>query len=235
MVVNRLEAPDLVGELPHDPSQPWMQVARALTEAYGDVSSYPHGADYYPFVARHFTHGMRAMSKELEWQRAFVATREYPTYDAYLDNGKSSIMSPALMATLLAVTRTPEEASYAERGDIAARCDEVALTVGACVRLANDIRSHARELLFEQKTNSVSILMMSRGMTESEASTYVADETEAHIKALASLVPALPPELRACGKLMVRHVRFVKEAYLAREFHHVWKDISLEPTGSNEH
>jgi len=228
MVMNGDQASEEAGSLsPSDASPPWAQVARGLAESYGEVSGYPHGVDYYPFIAKHFAMGMDAMSKELEWQRAFLANKFYPTYQEYMGHARSSIMSPALLATQIAVTRSRREASYAKDARIMSCLDQIALAVGTCVRLANDIRSHARELLFENKTSSIAIVMMSRNLTEQEARLHILDEMAACIETLPPLVAALPVELRACGCQAIRHVEIVKEMFLAQEFHHLSKEVSL--------
>jgi hypothetical protein len=196
---------------------PWREVIRAFAGYCAALAARPLAELYYPFFARMFVAAMEGMRFELRSRRLFIERREVPTYDAYLDAGKKSIASPVVYAaTLVALAPTLDRATVVGNAQI---MDEFALLGGACLRLANDLRSYARELEIEQRPNSVIVLMHSLGLAEHEAEAEVLARADGFLRELPGLAARLPEKLQAWAMSVERFTALMRDWYMLRELH----------------
>lgn len=218
--------PHLLKRLTASESAAWAQAANALAKCCQEIKAFPSASAYYQFFVKRFSLCMESWRVELHWRQAFEKTRAYPTYEQYLKNGKESIALPTLVAGYLAmVGQLPitSEFDCQPADSIETLLDEFVLTCGACVRLANDVRSFERERL-EQKPNSILILMFEKGLTEEKAEWTVLKEIENYLEQAELMLTVLPNSLQPLGNCIKGLTWFFTEFYKVREFH----DFSIE-------
>ena len=216
-----------------DQRQPGTQVALALAKCCAELRAAPAAVANYPFFARRFALLMESMRTELHWRQQFQQGSSYPAYPEYMLNGRESIVAPSVLAALLVMSGPPLVDHLALVSNLTALLDEVVLTSGSCVRLSNDLRSFGREKM-EGKPNSILILTLAQGMTETEATLAVDHETDLYLQRLKELVTLLPVELAKWGEATQRLAWFAKEWYKVREFHAFTKEM-LTKLAQNAH
>lgn len=216
--------PTSSGGAPTASSPPWDQVSHALVEFCQEAYAVHQEKGFYRLFTKYIHAGVEGMKKELQWQHEVTAGGALPSYEDYMNSATASILAQAIQALVLAIQQAapanPEEAEA-----LGQQLDELSLTVGVCVRLANDLRSFARERMIEKKPNAVWIVAASRGIDDTAASAVVEKEMDKACEKLLLLIPRLPATLSRFGDQSRRLVWFSKEWYKVREFHHFSKEM----------
>ncbi|MBR8836731.1 MAG: hypothetical protein DSM106950_22610 [Stigonema ocellatum SAG 48.90 = DSM 106950] len=220
--------PDLIKIFPTiNESQPWMQIANALTKLCLEVQKFPAAEIYYSIFAKHFELGLEAQRTELHWTQAFKEIETYPTYEEYLQNGRKSIAAPLVLSALLAMMGQPVDSELSLKPpyvNLETLIDEVMLTCGSSIRLANDIASFERERQ-AQKPNSLLILMLSQGLSEKEAEAIVLKEIDKYLQKIDAPISLLPSSLNAWGDSARRMCWFSCAWYQTRDFQDLTKQM----------
>ncbi|WP_445214802.1 terpene synthase family protein [Brasilonema sp. UFV-L1] len=220
--------PDLIKVFPTiNESQPWVQIANALTKFCQELQKFPAAAIYYSTFAKHFKLGLEAMLTELYWSQAFKETGTYPTYEQYLLNGRKSIAAPLILSALLAMVGEPVDSEFSLKppyANLETLIDEMMLTSSCGMRLANDIRSFERERQ-AQKPNSLLILMMTQGLSQKEAEAIVLKEMDTYLQKMEEPISLLPFSLSVWGDCTKRMTWFTCAWYQTREFHDFTKQM----------
>lgn len=203
--------------LPRNISPIWHDTARALQHYCRALASTPRAELYYPFFARTFAGAMEGMIFEVESRRRFIESNLIPSYNEYLDAGKKSIASPIVCAVMLAVLAPAVDSEVINHYTSA--LDELMFTGGACVRLANDVRSYTREVEIEQRPNSMMILMLSERLREAAAEAEVIRRASEFLLAMDGLAADLPASLRPWAKAIRTFTALMRDWYMVREFH----------------
>ncbi|HEX8967692.1 MAG TPA: terpene synthase family protein [Chloroflexota bacterium] len=137
----------------------------ALAELRNDLASYPLFAPLAMDWADALCATIDGMLREYEWRLAFREAAVLPDYDEYVTTGRQSIgAAPYILATLI----TSEDPSTPRHLAHLRTMEQVAAT---CLRLANDLRSYAKEVA-EGKINALVILsreLRSQGAAGDEA------------------------------------------------------------------
>lgn len=210
-----------------DKSQPWVQIANALTKFCQELQKFPAAGIYYGIFAKHFELGMEAQRTELHWLQAFKETGTYPTYEQNLLNGAKSIAAPLVLSSWLAMVGEPVDSEFSLKppyANLETLIDEVMITSSCGIRLANDICSFEREHQ-TQKLNSLSILMLSQDVSKEEAEAIVLKEMNTYLQKIEEPVCLLPFSLSTWGDCARRVCWFACAWYLTREFHDFTKQM----------
>lgn len=220
--------PNLIRVFPTiNESQPWVQIANVLTKVCQELQKFPAAAIYYSIFAKHFELGLEAHHTELHWSQAFKETGTYATYEQYLLNSRKSIGAPLVLSSLLAMVGEPVDSEFSVTppyANLETLLDEVMLTCGSSMRLANDIRSFERERQ-AQKPNSLLILMLTQGCSEKEAEGIVLKEIDKYLQKMEEPISLLPFSLSAWGDYARRMTWFTCAWYQTREFHDFTKQM----------
>ncbi|EYF08697.1 terpene synthase family protein [Chondromyces apiculatus] len=214
----RSEHSELPRSLPGGVAEPWREVLDAVTVVCREVRALPAADRYYPLFAQDMTRMLRGMSRELAWQQALVTRGAYPSYEEYLHCGALTIGAPAGVALLLCGSSGRWPGASVETGELAALREEIALACGASIRLANDLRTYAREMR-EQKPNSVSILVHVHRLAQDAARARIEEVQKQHGQRLAQLAAELPEALERWGAWVVRLERVSTSLYRNHDFH----------------
>jgi hypothetical protein len=143
-------------------------MALALHNIREDLRSYPLFADLQDEWAEAIARTLDAMMREHEWRVSFQSSGTIPllpNYFAYLNFGLYSCGYPPNVWTTLIALGDPSVLQHL------ARFKEMERTTSVCVRLANDLKSYAKEL-DEGKINAVVIRQyeaMARGLSAPQA------------------------------------------------------------------
>jgi hypothetical protein len=170
----------------------------------------------YPVLAATWRKGMvdvvAGMLTERRWAGAATAG-EPPDYEEYLANGIRTIAVRPYTVTACIVAGEPAAAAGF------ARLDPAIHTAARCFRLANDLRSEARERE-EGTLNAVSLLhraFRAEGMGEAEAATAARARLRATCMAdltqLQVLQRAAPPSSTSLARFLSAHAAFVCDMY----------------------
>jgi hypothetical protein len=196
---------------------PWTEVGHALKRYCAELTAMPRARLFYPFFVRMFGYCMDGMRSELSARRTFIDTGEVPEYDAYMNSGRVSVGAPALFASALcAVAPEMDESELCARWSA---LDELVFAGGSCVRLANDVRSFAREMEIEQRPNSMVVLMRKGPMSEEAAEKLAISRADEHLSAMRPLVQALPEALQPWAAGVERFTSLIRDWFMVRELH----------------
>lgn len=196
---------------------PWSEAGRACQRYCNELSALPGARYYYPFFAQIFASAMAGMRSELVARRIFIETGAVPAYQPYMETGKHSIGAPALFAAALVALGPEIEPDELQESWQAV--NDFALAGGSCIRLANDVRSFARETEIEQRPNSMLILMRAEGMSEQDAERLVISRADAHLAAMRPLAQRLPASLHPWAEGVERFTSLIRDWYMVRELH----------------
>jgi hypothetical protein len=220
--------PDLIKVFPTiNESQPWVQLANALTQFCRELQKFPAAAIYYGIFAKHFELSLEAQRTELHWSQAFKETETYPTYEQYLLNGRKSIAAPIILSALLAMVGQPVDSELRLKppyGNLETLIDEVMLTCSSSIRLANDIAGFERERQ-AQKPNSLLILMLTQGLSQKEAEAIVLKEMNTYLQKMEEPISLLPSSLSGWGDCARRVCWFSCTWYQTRDFQNLTKQM----------
>jgi hypothetical protein len=210
-----------------DEEQLWVQLALAFTEFCQELTTFAAANTYYWFFRKRFHLMIKCFQLEESWKRDYQKSGRYPSYSEYIENGRESVIAPVVEGALLAmvgpvVTLNEEWEGPKSASQLEALLDELSLTTGEVIRLANDVRSFEREKT-EQKINSLLILILRNGLSEKEAETEILAAATKALARLTTLSEQLPINLRKWGNYATRLAYFTKDWYMVREFH----DFSL--------
>jgi len=125
----------------------------ALQDIRDDLSTYALFPAFQPFWAEAVSGTMESMLREHEWRLLYRngdGNYALPSYDTYLNDALYSIGGPPHIWTALIAIG---DASAQQHLD---RLREMERTASICIRLANDLQSHQKEVA-EGKVNSVII------------------------------------------------------------------------------
>ncbi|WP_422733489.1 terpene synthase family protein [Micromonospora sp. WMMD558] len=201
------------GQLPADDD--------ALLAAYGsirgDLSRYP----LYPRFARRWRAGMadivRGMLRERRWSAAGTPA-DQPGYDTYLRNGMTTISVRPYTVTAAILADEPAAA------DSFAALDPVIDTAARCFRLANDLRSAARERE-EGTLNAVWLLqrdLTARGLgdaaAEQAARQRLRETCAADLAHLDAARRTAPSALATLTRFLWAHTLFVWNMYEVSDY-----------------
>jgi hypothetical protein len=177
-----------------------------------DIAQYP----LYPPLHASWRRGMRdivhGMLVERQWHTALSGS-EFPRYETYLANGMRTISMRPYTVTACILADDPAAAA-----DFASLAPMISASA-RCFRLANDLRSDARERA-EGKLNAVSLLqhdLIGTGMSEAAAVEMAQARLRAACTAdlarLARLRSSVPPTLRTLAGFLCAHTDFVCDMY----------------------
>jgi Terpene synthase family 2, C-terminal metal binding len=187
-----------------------------LLAAFGalrrDLAPYP----LYPMLAETWQKGtadvVDGMLAERRWAGA-ATTGEPPSYDEYLANGIKTIAVRPYTVTACIVAGEPAAAAGF------ARLDPAIQAAARCFRLANDLRSEARERE-EGTLNAVALLQRAfraDGMSEAAAATAARARLRAacvgDLAKLKRLRAAAPSSTRSLTRFLCAHAAFVCDMY----------------------
>ncbi len=125
----------------------------ALEDIRDDLSTYALFPSFQPHWARAVSGTMESMLREHEWRLLYRngdGNYALPSYDTYLDDALYSIGGPPHVWTALIAIGDTSAQQYLDR------LREMERTASICIRLANDLQSHQKEVA-EGKINSVII------------------------------------------------------------------------------
>ena len=155
---------------------------------------------------------VRGMLIERRWC-GVPAAEDPPSYEVYLENGIKTISVRPYALTACVVA--DESAAAAEFG----RLDAMIYRAARCFRLANDLRSDARERE-EGKLNGVSLLQrefMTAGSSDSQALEWsrakIRDTCAADLIQLRHMQERAAPEIRTMARFVWAHTAFVWDMY----------------------
>jgi hypothetical protein len=155
---------------------------------------------------------VRGMLVERRWHRA-LAAEDLPSYEAYLDNGMTTIAVRPYTITACVVGG---ERAAARAFDV---LDPMILAAARCFRLANDLRSDARER-DEGKLNAVSLLQRTcaaDGIAEDQAlnaaRTRLRETCAADLAYLDQAHRSAPREVGTLARFLWAHTAFVWDMY----------------------
>jgi hypothetical protein len=189
----------------------------AFGSIHDDLRRYP----LYPPLSRRWRDGMaeivRGMSRERRWSRARTPA-DQPSYATYLDNATTTIAVRPYTVTAAILADEPPAA------DLFAALDPVISTAARCFRLANDLRSAARERA-EGTLNAVSLLhrdFAARGLGDAAAERAARHQLrETCVEDLAHLDAArhtAPPALATLTRFLWAHTTFVWNMYQVSDY-----------------
>lgn len=141
------------------------ELANCLVDARAAVAEFPLFDSLAADWAAAMCGTVDAMVREYDWRTAFQTTGSLPTYEDYVQNGLYSIGGPPYLWTTLVSSGDPSLLSVLPRLRL------MEPLASSCIRLANDLRSDAKERL-EGKLNGVVIRgseFQARGMAADEA------------------------------------------------------------------
>jgi hypothetical protein len=125
----------------------------ALQDIRDDLSSYALWPTLHDEWAEAVRRTLDAMMQEHEWRMLYrerSGEAAFPSYDAYLSHGRYSIGVAAHIWTTLIAISDPSSREHL------AQLRELEQTASLCIRLSNDLQSHAKEIS-EGKINSIVI------------------------------------------------------------------------------
>jgi hypothetical protein len=220
--------PDLIKVFPtNNESQPWVQLANALTKFCSELQKFPGAASYYGIFAKRFELDLEAQRTELHWSQAFKETGTDPTYEQYFLNGRKSAGVSIVLSGLLAMVGEPVDSELSLKppyGNLETLIDEVMLTCSSSIRLANDIAGFERERQ-AQKPNSLLILMLTQGLSHKEAEAIVLKEMNTYLQKMEEPISLLPSSLSAWGDCARRMCWFSCTWYQTRDFQDLTKQM----------
>jgi hypothetical protein len=189
----------------------------AIGALHRELRAYP----LYPLIGHRWRDGMtaivRAMLRERQWS-AGAAYGRWPSYQEYLDNG---IVTIAMRPYTVTACILAGDAAAGERLDA---LDPMIRAAARCFRLANDLRSDARERA-EGKINAVSLLqhdLVGQGADEAAAlhtARQLLDRVcTADLAYLDAAHRAAPPERATLARFLWAHTTFVWEMYRTSDY-----------------
>ncbi len=189
----------------------------AFGSIHDDLRRYP----LYPPLAGRWRAGMaeivRGMLRERRWSGAPTSAGE-PSYAAYLDNAMTTI---AVRPYTVTAAILAGESAAADRFDA---LDPVIRTAARCFRLANDLRSAARERE-EGTLNAVSLLQRgfaARGFraeaAERAACQQLRETCAADLAYLDAARHTAPPALATLTRFLWAHTTFVWNMYQVSDY-----------------
>src|SRR4051794_40511547 len=169
-------------------------LASALIEVRDDLAQYPLFVSLGQEWANALCGTIDGMMREYEWRRHYRDDDRaaLPTYEEYLTPGRYSIGGPPHVWAALITTDDP---STPQHLDYLRRMEKIAST---CIRLANDLQSHEKEL-FEGKINSLVLLRRSfleSGLSAEEALRLAEERVRADILDQLTTIAALAQDAR---------------------------------------
>lgn len=204
---------------PLDDRAPWAQAVSLQAEFCTALQAWPGFTEHYTAFAARFAGMIRSWEVEIAWKARLQAASWLPSYAAYLENGRESIIHAAiLLAFLVMVPPAGSDAS-----EISPAVEPVLVAASTGVRLANDVRSYARDLA-EQKPTALQILMHERGLDESAAEKVLLEAIATYEADLERALAALPAALVPWGEAVRRVTLFGIGVYLGQEFHQLSTD-----------
>lgn len=207
----------LTSPLPAELVALWNDTALALQRYCAALDELARADIYYPFFARMFVGAMEGMIFEVNSRRRFIEAQAIPSYDEYMDAGKKSIASPIVCAAMLSALGPDIDPMTIKLH--AHAMDEFAYTGGACVRLANDVRSFAREAEVEKRPNSMMILLISDQLSEAAAEAEVIRRANDALLEMTEQAKALPNPLARWARSSRSFTALMRDWYMVREFH----------------
>jgi hypothetical protein len=205
-----------------NPKQDRDTLVRALQDIRDDLQTY----DLFEPLVEEWAHAvsstLKAMMQEYEWRssdRAGNHGANLPSYDAYCQHGLYSIGGPPhIWTTLIAVGDT----SMLLDMD---RIKELERTASLCIRLANDLQSHPREMT-EGKINSIVILQreaMEQGQNAEQALVMAQNRVRQDIQRLLTHCDYLQGKTSTTTGFPERAIadiaRFVCDFYVNHDYH----------------
>ncbi|MFL5801105.1 MAG: terpene synthase family protein [Roseiflexaceae bacterium] len=197
-------------------------LTNALHDIRDDLARYPLFSPLESYWVHAVSQTLRSMIMEHGWRaahRSSANTQVMPTYEAYLEQGVYSIGGPPhVWATLIAI----DDPSTLEH---LPRLRQMEYEASLCIRLANDLQSHAKELK-EGKINSIIIRQreLIAGGTDAESALAQARAT---VQAAIQHGLARCTELHSLSSTATGHperaitdiARFVCDFYMHHDYH----------------
>jgi Terpene synthase family 2, C-terminal metal binding len=122
----------------------------ALEDIRNDLATYP----LFPALEQHWKHAvshtLASMSVEHRWRNVYRSNHTLPSYEDYIQHGVYSIGGPPHVWTTLIAINDESMLGHVER------LQRMEYETSLCIRFANDLQSHAKELR-EGKINSIII------------------------------------------------------------------------------
>jgi terpene synthase-like protein len=153
----------------------------ALQDIRDDLAHYPLFGDLGGHWANAVSQTIESMTLEHNWRSNYrrpADTQVMPTYEAYIEHGLYSIGGPPHIWTALIAIDDPSTSVHL------ARLQRMEREASICIRLANDLQSHAKELQ-EGKINSIIIRqreLAACGISEQVALDHARASAQANIQ-----------------------------------------------------
>lgn len=196
-------------------------LATALRDVRDDLARYPLFAALGHEWAAALCGTIDGMTQEYLWRQSYRQgdTAALPAYEEYLAAGRYSIGGPPHVWAALITTDDPSTPRHLER---LRPMEQVAST---CIRLANDLQSHAKELA-EGKINALVLLShaaQANGFSVAEANRQAMARVTAEIAAgldqLADLQAASRTQTGRPEAVIADVARFVCDFYTTHDYH----------------
>lgn len=195
----------------------WFDTARGFRDFCADFRRAYGAEETFPVFDRAYAAVMDGMRYEMRTRRERLEAGALPSFDEYLDWARGTIATPMIAAVVLA--------AWAQRGEIdgvsehRAAIEAFTFAGGAGVRLANDVRSYAREVEIDGTANALSILMREDGVGMREAEAEVVRRCDESLATSTDFADQLPERFRAWSGTIYRYTRILRDWYMVREFH----------------
>lgn len=196
-------------------------LATALRDVRDDLTRYPLFAALGHEWAAALCGTIDGMTQEYAWRQSYRQgdAASLPTYEEYLAAGRYSIGGPPHVWAALITTDDPSTPRHLEH---LRPMEQVAST---CIRLANDLQSHAKELA-EGKINALVLLshaFQADGCSVEEATRQamarVTTEITAGLDRLADLQAAACTQTGRPEAVIADVARFVCDFYTTHDYH----------------
>ncbi len=196
-------------------------LATALHDVRDDLARYPLFASLGQAWADALCGTIDGMAQEYAWRLSYRqdGATALPTYDDYIAAGRYSIGGPPHVWAALITTDDPSTPRHLEH---LRRMEQITST---CIRLANDLQSHAKEMA-EGKINALVLLshaLQAEGLAAEEAlpraMARVHTEIAAGLDQLADLQAASRTRTGRPEAAIADVARFVCDFYTAHDYH----------------
>ncbi len=213
---------DILAGASYDPKRDRDTLVLALQDIRDDLATYPLFQALQNEWADAISGTLNAMLREYEWRsfdREGDRAAQLPSYEAYCSYGLYSIGGPPhIWTTLIAIGDASLLAQLP-------RIKELERTASLCIRLANDLQSHSRELK-EGKINSIVIRQreaMQQGYPADTALNMAHRAVQEHIQRLLNHCTLLRQQGRTATGQPEQAIsdiaRFVCDFYKHHDYH----------------
>jgi hypothetical protein len=187
-----------------DPTAPWAQAATLHAELIQWLEGRRGAQAYGPAFFDRLNVMIRSWEIEESWKHAIRNGAAAPSFEAYVANGRESVIHAAILLALL-VMAPPDPVVPWE--DAAPSVEQVLVGAATTIRLANDFRSFAMDQA-KGKPTAIALLMQERHLTEAAADRELLAMIDKYRRDLSTAVSALPAAMSPWGETAARLTTF---------------------------